>query len=109
VVLECKVLTVSNLLLCSVFSVHITPFQAVISGMCLRRHIPVKSGGVRGKWGDELHRRKNEHEQNNLMDYWKINQKQKKTDWMTRVREGDKYKDRGMLSYNSVPMCSVHF
>ena len=28
-----------------------------------------------GKVGDELHRRKNEHEQNNLMDYWKINKK----------------------------------
>jgi hypothetical protein len=50
-VLECKVLTESNLLLCSVFSVHIFPFQAVISGMCLRKYITVKSGEVRGKGG----------------------------------------------------------
>jgi hypothetical protein len=74
-VLECKILTESNLLLCSVFFVHIIPLQAVISGMCLRRYITVKSGGVSGRGGDELHRRKNEHEQNNLMDYWKINKK----------------------------------
>ena len=41
------------------------------------------------------------------MDYWKINKK--KTDRMTRVRKGDKYKETGMLSYNLMSTCSVHF
>ena len=108
---ESIVLTESNFLLCSVFSVHIISFQAVISGMCLRRNITVKIGGVRGKGRGEnkLHLRKNEHEQNKLMDYWKINPQKRGGLNDTSERERGTNKERGVLNYSLVSVCSIQF